>query len=108
VYHFLSQRRHLHFAKLVANGNTELENFFVRVVVQMHPEFDNKRFWHETPLPKNLRIFPVEEMFDEAAFRKLMVGESRVEAFLRSFGEVEDAPLEHWVGMARYIYLNGI
>jgi hypothetical protein len=49
----------------------------------------------------------VEEVFDEAAFRALLVGEPRVEAFLRSFGEDEGA-LEHCVGIARCIYANGI
>jgi hypothetical protein len=44
VYHYLSQRRNLDFAKLVANGNTELDDFFVRVIAHRNPEFDNKKF----------------------------------------------------------------
>jgi hypothetical protein len=77
VYHSLFERRRLHFCKLVANGNVKLEKleeFFVRVVGQRNPEFDGRRFWGETPLPRNLVIFPMEKSFDEGFLERCLRG----------------------------------
>jgi hypothetical protein len=47
-------------------------------------------------------------VFDEQAFRQVLLGEPAIEAFRGIFGDTAGVELEHWVKMAKWIYTNGL